>query len=100
MSDNLNDTNDIRGIRATLALLAATGNADVRRLIAGLGPAGAYERLTRRPPLTRSLRQLLGHVPADLLRTFAANAGQDALRVGARIVIPDDEEWPTWLPDM
>ncbi len=99
MSDKLGDINDIRGIRATLAMLAATGNRDVHRLIAGLGLRDAYARLTQTPPLTQSLRQLLGHVPVDLLRKHTEGAGRDALRAGARIVIPEDDEWPTWLPD-
>jgi DNA processing protein len=97
MSDN---PYDIRGIRAALALLAATGNRDVHRLIAGLGVQGAYARLTQTPPLTQSLRQLLGNVPVDMLRTYTANARRDALRAGARIVIPEDDEWPSWLPDL
>lgn len=97
MSDN---PHDIRGIRAALALLAATGNRDVHRLIAGLGPHGAYARLTQTPPLTQNLRQRLGHIPVDMLRTYTANAGRDALRAGARIVIPEDDEWPSWLPDL
>ncbi len=96
-----------RMARVALALLVEPGNQELGRLIRGAGVQGALERV------------LAGAVPAPLAGTVAtrlaaegtpatvaavtaraADAAGQARRLGARIVTPDDDEWPQQLDDL
>lgn len=96
------DLDELRGIRAALADLTATSRHahDLQRLIAGLGPRTAFARLTA-TDLLPALRYLLPDERSrDRLQARAAHAVTDAAAAGARIVIPEDAEWPSRLPDL
>ncbi|GIH16121.1 DNA-processing protein DprA [Rugosimonospora africana] len=94
------DLDQVRAARAALALLTATGDRDVHTLVAACGPVDALSRMIDGTAPGRALVQLRERVNGDQLRAHAARVGADARRVGARVVIPEDDEWPTRLPDL
>jgi DNA processing protein len=80
---------DERAARAVLLRIAEPGDRALAELVAQLGPVDAVERIgSGRPP-----------PGADrwLPRLGGANGGRDlvvAAEVGARLVVPGDDEWP------
>jgi len=91
---------DVRLARVALAHLAEPGRRDLGELVRRLGPVDAVRRLCT------------GRVPAALRQATAARlaaadpwaVAEEALRragdVGARIVTPEDAEWPPQLGDL
>jgi DNA processing protein len=80
----------LRRARAWLTRAAEPGSVDLWRFVEDSGPAAAV----------RSLRA--GTAPASIRALVGARAGQDASladllraeRCGARLVVPEDDEWP------
>jgi DNA processing protein len=95
---------DARTARTALACLTEPGSEAVYRLVRAHGPAKALDRV------------LAGEVAGDAERTLAesararlGSAGLDRIidgalartqRIGARIVTPEDDEWPAQLADL
>jgi DNA processing protein len=78
-----------RAARALLLRLADPGDKNLRDLVARHGAQGVLDRLRSRHPPDGSERWLP--------RLADADAGRDLERasaVGARLVVPGDEEWP------
>ncbi|WP_226344617.1 DNA-processing protein DprA [Agilicoccus flavus] len=83
-----------RAARAAWSRLAEPGDAVAHRLITALGPIGALEALrTRGESALDRFRPRLANL--DVERDLAI-----AERVGARIVVPGDPDWPTGLDDL
>jgi DNA processing protein len=82
----------LRRARAWLTRAAEPGTVDVWRFVDGLGPVEALRRL-------RS-----GRAPERIRSLFGVRAGRDesladlarAERCGARLVVPEDDEWPAF----
>jgi DNA processing protein len=98
----MTDLDEIRGIRAALADLAATSRHahDLQRVIAELGPRTAYASLTTTDLLARFRHLVPDGRSRDRLQARAANAVAEAAAAGARIIVSEDPEWPARLPDL
>lgn len=84
--------------RIALTWLAEPGTRTVARLVARHGPVGALRRLLAGEVADPKLRTA---VTARLARgnpwEVAAEAAERTLRLGARLVTPEDDEWPPRL---
>jgi len=91
---------DTRTARVALACLVEPGSVEVHRLVTEHGPAGAVDALVS----GRALDQVAGAAQARLTGGDAERTAQDALahtdRLGARVVVPEDDEWPAQLADL
>jgi DNA processing protein len=87
--------------RAALAWLIEPGSRDLHELVAGDGPVRTLRRLVSGELPAGTLR---GAAEARLRaadpRRVAADALARARRLGARLVIPEDDEWPACLDDL
>ncbi len=93
-------TDDVRLARVTLASLVEPGHSGLGRLVRATGPVGALDRV------------LAGDAPADLVDAararlagrphpdVAAHAIEVAERLGARLVTPEDADWPIQVEDL
>ncbi|HEY3009868.1 MAG TPA: DNA-processing protein DprA [Micromonosporaceae bacterium] len=81
--------------RAALCCLVEPGNQIVHELVAAEGPVGALDQLIEGDVRQEALR---GAVDARLRggnpHRLAERALEHAERLGARIAIPEDDEWP------
>jgi len=93
----------VRLARAALTRLAEPARAGLWQLVADFGPVAAVERLRAADPTAEGA----GGLPADVRSFVLARRGEDragedlaaAAAVGARLVIPEDPEWPGELLD-
>jgi DNA processing protein len=87
--------------RAALAWLIEPGSRDLHELVTGDGPVQTLHRLVSGDLPAGALR---GAAEARLRaadpRRMAADALARAQRLGARLVIPEDDEWPVRLDDL
>jgi DNA processing protein len=91
---------EIRAARATLAAGALAGDPEVLAALAAHGPVDALARLAGRDePVDRRGTQRPG-TGGEPVRGDATDMVRRAARAGARLVIPEDDEWPTTLPDL
>ncbi|MFC0508529.1 DNA-processing protein DprA [Micromonospora costi] len=87
--------------RIALTWLAEPGTRSVYRLAARLGPVAALELLLDGGAPDEKLRATVAARVADGdARAVAAEAVARTERLGARIVTPEDEEWPARLADL
>ncbi|WP_432830804.1 DNA-processing protein DprA [Dactylosporangium sp. CA-092794] len=91
---------EVRAARATLAGLAHDRHPQLVELIATDGPLDALARLADRNLPSALLRVLPDGATGGHLREQAAAVPRQAARAGARVVIPQDDEWPARLPDL
>ncbi|MEI5583078.1 MULTISPECIES: DNA-processing protein DprA [unclassified Agromyces] len=100
---------------ATLGFVSEPGDGVLGRLVAALGPVRTAERLLAEVPSGELAAEAAAHgaavsaqeVAAGLQRwrprldhaAFARGLAQ-AARVGARLLLPDDEEWPDGMRDL
>jgi DNA processing protein len=90
----------VRMSRIALAYLVEPGNRDLALLVDELGPVDALDRAIR-GDATKSLGDIVrtradGRDPYDI----AADLLTRTVRVGARVVTPEDDEWPLQLDDL
>jgi DNA processing protein len=89
-----------RTARAALACLVEPGSKEVFALIEEHGPVTAVARIVSgdvSPALAAAAASRLTETdPAQLAATALARTQ----RVGARLVVPEDDEWPTQLRDL
>jgi DNA processing protein len=87
--------------RATLAWLIEPGSRDLHELVAGDGPIRTLRRLVSGDLPAGTLRGAAeARLQAADPRRMAADALARARRLGARLVIPEDDEWPARLDDL
>jgi DNA processing protein len=82
----------VRRARAWLSRAAEPGNVDLWRLVDDVGPVEAVRRL-RTGTAGERLRALVGSRLGDDRTVGDLNA---AARCGARLVVPEDDEWPAF----
>lgn len=98
---NVSQTDDTRLARAALGLLVEPGNRDLYGLVARSGPILALRQLVAGELSAESLRAAAQTRLRDGDPTqMAATALARARRIGARLVIPEDDEWPAQLRDL
>jgi DNA processing protein len=98
------DTDTDRLARVALACLVEPGNRELGTLVRQVGAAEALARVRSNGVSARLrdaalLRLSTGAGQVDPLR-LAEGALARADRLGARIVVPTDDEWPTQLDDL
>ncbi|TDB71894.1 DNA-processing protein DprA [Micromonospora sp. KC723] len=87
--------------RVALTWLTEPGTWSVHRLVQQLGPVAALDLLLDGGAPDRRLRETVAaRQPAGDPRAVAADALARTERVGARIVTPEDDEWPAHLDDL
>jgi DNA processing protein len=91
---------EVRAARAGLAGLAHLRHPQLVEVIATYRPADALARLSDGDLPTAVLRALPAAATGDRLREQAADIARQTARTGARVVIPEDDEWPAHLPDL
>ena len=86
--------------RIALAYLVEPGNRDLALLVDELGPVDALDRAIR-GDAAKSLGDVV-RARADRRDPYDIAAGLLArtVRVGARVVTPEDDEWPLQLDDL
>jgi DNA processing protein len=93
-------TLDDRLARAALACLFEPGSRALHELVAALGPVGALGAITEAdadPALVEAATsRLQGGEPSQLAGAVLART----VRLGARLVTPEDDEWPVRLRDL
>jgi DNA processing protein len=100
-SDPATTLDEARLARAALTWLIEPGNRDLYALVTADGPIQTLHRLVAGDLPSSSLR---GAAEARLRaadpRQVASTALARADRLGARLVIPEDDEWPARLDDL
>lgn len=82
--------------RVALTWLAEPGTWAVHRMVARHGPVGALDRLLAgEAPDQKLLTAVRARCAAGDPREVAATAMERTVRLGARIVTPEDAEWPS-----
>jgi DNA processing protein len=89
----------VRAARAALARFLPPGDAGAATLLAGQDLVDVLAQLRAGTP-QEPVRRLLDRVDRRHLATHAASALSTAGRAGARIVIPEDDEWPPQVADL
>jgi DNA processing protein len=92
---------EIRLARVALTWLAEPGTWSVYRLIDQFGPVGALDRLLADDVPDRRLRTAVAarraaHDPREIAEAALAHTD----RLGARVVVPEDDEWPHQVRDL
>src|SRR5256885_6460257 len=93
-------TDGTRLARVALACLVEPGSTEIYTLVAERGPVEALGALiagTVAAPVAGAARARLAEVDA---RDIAEAALARTERLGARVVIPEDDEWPAQLGDL
>ncbi|MGI5213689.1 DNA-processing protein DprA [Plantactinospora sp. CA-290183] len=92
---------EIRLARIALTWLAEPGNRAVSLLVARLGPVDALRHLLAGEASDPKLRAaVVSRTAADDPWEIAADAAERTERIGARLVTPEDEDWPPRLRDL
>ncbi|MFG3601907.1 DNA-processing protein DprA [Micromonospora chersina] len=87
--------------RVALTWLAEPGTWSVHRLVDQLGPVAALDLLLAGGAPDRALRSAVTARSAEAeARAVAEQALARTERLGARVVTPDDEEWPARVADL
>jgi DNA processing protein len=89
---------EVVAARVALACLVEPGSPEVHRLVEEVGPAVAVARIVAGEEVGEQLAaaarsRLVGREPAELAEVALARSR----RIGARLVIPEDDEWPDQL---
>jgi DNA processing protein len=94
------DWDDIRLARAALSWLAEPGNKAVGRELRRLGPVRLLAAIVNgtAPGLVRSA--VAARLAARDPRAAAEELAQHTVRLGCRLVVPEDREWPGQVGDL
>jgi DNA processing protein len=99
-SDTAATADETRMARIVLGHLVEPGRRDLGVLIRTLGPIAALTRL-RAGTVPASLREVAASRMSTMdPRRLAERATQRAAATGARIITPEDDEWPAQLLDL
>jgi DNA processing protein len=91
---------EVRAARIVLAHLAEPGRRDLGELVRAVGPVEALARI-RAGRVPAALREVTAARMSTLdLAEVPHRAVAEAARVGARIVTPEDDEWPAQLDEL
>lgn len=104
MSGPQNDTeltDPSRLARVALTWLAEPGTRAVYQMVQRYGPVETLDRLLAgQTPDHKLLTAVRARLAAGDPREVAATAAERAVRLGARIVTPEDDEWPLRVSDL
>jgi DNA processing protein len=93
-------SDEVRLARVALAHLAEPGRRDLGLLVRAVGPVEALRRI-RAGVVTDELREAISaRLDAMDPVRLAERALDLAVRIGARVITPEDGEWPAWLDDL
>jgi DNA processing protein len=95
----LDNLHEVRTARAFLAWLVEPGDERLTELLATHGPVDALNWVCAHPHDVTLRAEVLRNVPTRQLRGEATRAGH-AEHTGARVVIPEDLDWPARLTDL
>jgi DNA processing protein len=96
----VSDIDDARLARVALGWLVEPGSAALWRRVTDLGPVRVLDGLLANG-LDTHLKQAAGaRLDSADPRQLAEGALATARRLGARVVIPEDDEWPSQLDDL
>ncbi|MCY1144014.1 DNA-protecting protein DprA [Actinoplanes sp. Pm04-4] len=98
MTDHTLD--DLREARAVLSMLGCGHHAALHELLIQRGPVGALAWLTATNRSARDRSMYLDGMTADKLHTRATALRQATRHAGARVLIPEDQQWPQQLDDL
>lgn len=94
----------IRVARTVLAYLMvhvpAAHAEELHALAVFLGPVEALSMLTSSEMSNRDREKCLGDMTAEQLRAHVHTVGDTTRRTGARVLIPEDVDWPARLDDL
>jgi DNA processing protein len=93
------DLQATRAARATLALLTPTRHRALHELLVSFGPAEALAWLTAPGTPDQDREEILHGVTVEQLLTQATIVEGATNSAGARVLIPEDDQWPTRLDD-
>ncbi|OKJ42245.1 DNA processing protein DprA [Micromonospora sp. TSRI0369] len=94
-------TDETRLARVALTWLAEPGTRSVYALVERIGPVAALDLLLSGGAPERTLRSAVAaRAAAGDARAVAAEALARGERLGARLVTPDDDEWPVQVRDL
>ncbi|MFG2054904.1 DNA-processing protein DprA [Micromonospora sp. NPDC048930] len=94
-------TEDVRLARVALTWLAEPGTWAVHRLVDELGPVAALDLLLDGGAPDRALRSAVAVRSAgEDVRAVAEQALARTERLGARLVTPEDDEWPVRVAEL
>lgn len=93
-------TDEIRLARVALTWLAEPGTRSVHQLVAADGPVTALDRLLAGDAPRPHLRAVAARLAAGDPRQIAEAALARRQRLDARVVVPEDEEWPDRVGDL
>ncbi|WFE34244.1 DNA-protecting protein DprA [Micromonospora sp. WMMD975] len=97
----MNEDDDRRLARIALTWLAEPGTRAVHELVKRHGPVAALDLLLSGDAPDRLLRAAVAvRTAAGDAHAVAAEALARAERIGARLVTPEDDEWPTRVADL
>jgi DNA processing protein len=94
------DLDQSRAARAALTLLGPGRNPAVHELICSFGPVEAWAWLTSPQTPQADTAEYLSGVSVEQLRAHAAALSDETRRAGARVLIPEDDDWPARLDDL
>ncbi|MFG1736840.1 DNA-processing protein DprA [Micromonospora chalcea] len=94
-------TDETKLARVALTWLAEPGTRSVYALVERIGPVAALDLLLSGGAPERTLRSAVAaRAAAGDARAVAAEALARGERLGARLVTPDDDEWPAQVRDL
>lgn len=91
---------EVRAARIVLAHLAEPGRRDLGELVRAVGPVEALARIRAGAVPTRLREATAARMSTLDIATTPARAVAAAARLGARIVTPEDDEWPAQLDEL
>ncbi|GII20639.1 DNA-processing protein DprA [Planosporangium mesophilum] len=97
----MTDADEVRLARVALGCLTEPGNRELGMLVRRVGPVEGLDRLVRGSVSERLAEAArLRLTDATDARVLARSLLGDADRLGARVVTPEDDEWPRQLDDL
>src|SRR5690242_969136 len=96
----MSDEEAVRLARIALACLVEPGTRLVYELVAQGGPVEALARLVDADPGTEVGAAVAARISRADPRQLAASVLARTTRLGARVVTPEDDEWPACLADL
>jgi DNA processing protein len=93
-------TSELRRARVALACLVEPGSVEVHALVAARGPEGALDALVAGEGAAAAAEAARARLSGADPRRIADLALDRTRRLDARVVIPEDDEWPAQLADL
>jgi DNA processing protein len=96
----MSDDDGVRLARIALACLFEPGSRALHDLVAALGPAGALAAIVEGNGPPALVEAAASRLPAGEPLDVAESVLDRTVRLGGRVVTPEDDEWPVQLNDL